>query len=511
MNGLAQARHIARKDLREFRWMVLLYLVLVVVATAHASSMGGQNIVLDLSMFFVAIAGMLLVATLVQADAPGRVDAFWSTHPFLPFAVLVAKVLLAAIVVLGVGLVGQAIALGSNGVHGTAILGRLSASAGIYGEWLLTAMVIAALTRDLKSFIVALVCIPIALAIINLASASLSTPSASSSIFSSAPTETPAAPATFAWWWLGIIGCGAVLLWVYHARDVRRSIRALGIVIGACGLLTTGFTLTIAPPKNAPRSVSRAAIVGGFNSADPKSMTIRLRASHAPAGQRLTLLNSNVTLTLRDGATVRVGGPGPLELGVTHPDLKGVRWVTPAADTGHAEINTTFSSDIRAQQAMGHGVMRLALSGRLLASIPHVRGSLPLAKGATLARDGQRTEIASWSYASGDAILELRTKAIARDEEAPSFPGWTSAVVYALVNDARHEALPLRQGRSASSQMWFVLPGTSASSGTDSLTSRTGLPSHLEARDEAWFRDARLVVIDWVPLGGYPVNAEWAP
>jgi hypothetical protein len=93
---------------------------------------------------------------------------FGSTRPIRPFAVLTAKMFLVLVVVLGIGVVGQAIALAANGVYGGSLLGRLPASAGTYGQWLLTAMVIAALTRDLKSFVVALVCVPIALAVASL-------------------------------------------------------------------------------------------------------------------------------------------------------------------------------------------------------------------------------------------------------------------------------------------------------------------------------------------------------
>jgi hypothetical protein len=145
----------------------------------------------------------------------------------------------------------------------------------------------------------------------------------------------------------------------------------------------------------------------------------------------------------------------------------------------------------------------------MVASVPHVRASLPLAPGASIARDGLRMEIVSWSSSAGDATIELRTKTVAQNEEAPAIPGWTSAPTYALVNDARHEALPLSEGGEQSNQGWFVLPGTSTWSSTYSLRSVSPAPPRT-ARDESWFHNARLVVIEWVPLGSYPVSAEWA-
>src|SRR5262249_21976741 len=116
-------------------------------------------------MPFVVIAGMVVVAMLVQADSPVRPDAFWATRPLSPLAVLSAKVMLTFAFIVGIPLVGQAIALRMNGANASDLANYLPGGVLTYGLWLFAAFVVASYTRDLKTVVVVMLCISGALII----------------------------------------------------------------------------------------------------------------------------------------------------------------------------------------------------------------------------------------------------------------------------------------------------------------------------------------------------------
>ena len=96
MSWLTQVWHVVKKDVRQFRWL----LVVQVLATAMAvtavvgpsSHMGGSGFPrvfptsLDWYLVLVGLA-VLISAVVVQADSPSRSDAFWASRPLHPLAV----------------------------------------------------------------------------------------------------------------------------------------------------------------------------------------------------------------------------------------------------------------------------------------------------------------------------------------------------------------------------------------------------------------------------------------
>ena len=119
MNTIAQMLHVARKDLRESRWPFIVYVALVALAAARVTDWWSASRVLEMAMFLVVIAGVVLVATLIQSDSPIRADAFWATRPLSPTAVLLAKILLVVVIVVALPVAAQAFAVSSFDIHGT--------------------------------------------------------------------------------------------------------------------------------------------------------------------------------------------------------------------------------------------------------------------------------------------------------------------------------------------------------------------------------------------------------
>lgn len=164
MTWTAEVAHIMRKDLRELRLVIAGYASVLVLATANALGWFGTH-TFEGGMLIVVGLGMLLLASFVQSDSPTRPDAFWAAHPHRPSAVMASKLMSGATIILLPALVGQYIALASLAVDGSSAARAMSASAVVYLAWLLSVLVISAITPDLRTFILIIVVTPFALGI----------------------------------------------------------------------------------------------------------------------------------------------------------------------------------------------------------------------------------------------------------------------------------------------------------------------------------------------------------
>ena len=161
MTWFAQVRHVLTKDIREAGWPLGIYVALVLLASAQAMEWLTSSVeILQVLALLVVLFGMVLAASIVQSDSPIRADAFWATRPLHASAVLVAKLSLGVIVIVGPPLVGQWGGLSEHGITGRTLAAMLGDSAAIYAQWLLMAMVVGAVTPDIRTFIVALLAIP---------------------------------------------------------------------------------------------------------------------------------------------------------------------------------------------------------------------------------------------------------------------------------------------------------------------------------------------------------------
>ncbi len=160
MKRSEQVAHVMNKDLRENRWSFGVYIALSVIATGSAVRFGQNGPAIGIAMPLLVLFGMIVVASLVQCDSPIRADAFWASRPLDPAAVLSAKFTLTVIAVIGIPLLGELIALITNATPRSELPAAIVASAWAYWKWLLLALVIGAVTTDLKSFLVALISIP---------------------------------------------------------------------------------------------------------------------------------------------------------------------------------------------------------------------------------------------------------------------------------------------------------------------------------------------------------------
>ncbi len=516
MTAMAQALHVARKDLRESRWPLIVYAAFVVFAAVRAIWLWSPSGPVEMAMFLVVIAGLVLVGVVVQSDSPTQTEMFWATRPFSPVAVLLSKILIITLIVAGLPVVGQALALSSFDIHGPALTHRLATAAWAYARWLIVALALAALTKDIKTFVVAIVSLSIATAV--------GTDLWESVVLHGIPIDAQPNSMEMSSWrviaWLGIAGCAALPFWLYAKRDRGWRSLVVGALIIACGfgdVLIGALGSDASPPSGAPRGETpRNAIQIAFPpgvSLNPNEIRLEVRVASAQPGQRLTLSGPQAELLLADGSKLRIPtNPPILELGLTRPaSLDNSTWLVPNRDS--AIVRTLIvRPELVQQRLLAKSIKSITISGRLVASTPRVIGNLDLSAGSRLAAPGRRVSVAGGSEANGAAELNLNAielPTVGAQRWSQVFTG-SGVVSFALVNAARHEALPMTVRGTGGGASWLVLPGDQVVTTSLYLDTRDAFAGQPSTIDFPWFAGARLWLIDWLPVESYPVRAELA-
>lgn len=511
MRWAAQVRHVMVKDVQQARWLVIGYLGVVALAAVLAHQWPGvSTLVYGLSMFVVLITGLFVAGCFVQADSPSRSDAFWASRPLHPMAVLAAKALLVLIVVIAVPLLAQASALMKFDVPLSAALRLLGRSVWMFGVWLLVAMVVAALTRDLRSFSSAMLAAFIILGVVFVAG----TLGAFGSLDVSGAGPIGAA-LPYACIAIGVGGGIALLVMAYRSRVVRRRTIAGSVVTGGCAFLAAlMWPQTRAMPADAvkvdPRAYGFTVKVRGVPG---DQLELFLDQPQVKLTDRLVALDSAVfTFHTRDGRTVRVPSRVSDVLETSRlPVPHAVKWrgtspyPTPESRGGATGISLTR----RQREALRAGITSASIDATGFVAQPRLIFTLPLQAGASVQREGSGAKIVDLAPAA-DSSLTLSSWALGRAAETIPEPGllmhWWRAPRYLLVNERRNEAVVVIRGGSSGSAQALVLPG--AWRWAEIMTLMwPRLDGEVEVEAD-WLRDARLVVVDWEPRGRVSLRGD---
>jgi len=540
MTRLGQVGHVMMKDFREARWPLTVYFGIVALATAHAVGLrGADGEIFGYTMMLVVLFGMIVIGSIVQGDSPIRTDAFWATRPLYPSAVLLAKFAIALFVVIGVAEIGELAGLLAHYVPARDLARSLTTSMAEYGRWLLIAMIFAAITRDPRTFLLTLVAIPAYYLVRALAYSAQDFQAPGPVHHAAASVMHVITPIAFA-------GGGVMLLsYLYRARDVRPRVWVAAIVVFIAGMtvfsapmvtevvdveeMPDGTTVTRQPEvvperperiEEAPSSVRHPAITlrpvlfgAGVRRGDEPRVDLRLDVDSFPATERLTLIGAVAGYHMRDGTVLRERVDGtwdPAQFGI-HPPT-ATTWLD--ARDPHPMMDVTMFLSDSLREALDTQLTSLTLDGRVLVMVPAFADTIPLLVGATTAHGGERTTVTTLSYGSGRATLTLSTSEVLLDDshDRQSLLRSTSPgrVDYSLVNEARREAIALESRGTGYQSGWLVLPGAATRTGSTQLEiarRRSGSASRV---DDAWFRDARVVITHWVSRGSYPVHSEVA-
>ena len=533
MNWLKQVWHVAKKDVRQFRWLlsvqVLATVMAVMAVVGPSSHMGGPGFPrafptsLDWYMVLIGLA-ILISAVVVQADSPSRSDAFWASRPLHPLAVLVAKGATLGVFLLAIPLVAEAMLLSKHAVPSAEMVSMLAQSLVTQAGIVVGAATLAALTANLSAFFMVGIGAGVAAAAVssfmdNLLGGAFET---------LAPVEM-AAP---------VLGLGLVVLaHQYSSRNLRRSVigATLGGVMGLAivGWTSGGYAEVSERPVTAPPDVVRTDLRWGAfevepvirsNEAQPTSWTLSttLRLADADPRFEYNLIGATMRLHLDDGTVIwqrirrRTGlsprgvRPGdlewPLETLLTRHD---VNEELADGEVAGVRIEVARLSLVELQSLSEHGG-RLEFAGRVDALVLEDWGSLPLTPGAELNRETSRFRIQSIRPPGGSGpLLRFLSETTRSYLDIPE-GGFTGYSNFALVNRELGVGFVVPvQTRGQRHAMVFA-GGATATAFSHELdvplifSERGQVP----AVDETWLRGAELMVMPAVSVGGYPIVAE---
>lgn len=507
MTALAQVRHVFVKDVQEHRWLLALYVAMVLVATGHA--LGWRPFAAPMlggTMMVVGLAGILVVASVVQGDSPTRSDAFWVSHPLEPLAVLAAKGVL-ALLVLAVAVAGQAIAVGSyHPASGDTVRLLLHPSVS-FATIIIAAIVAASLTRDLRTFALAAIVVPVTLII----TFTLLTAYAAR-VFAIALSSRELAIAR----WMALAIGGIIVAWLYRTRDPRMRTRLLGYFAAGVAVLTTAISGMDLPSRPANVRVPRIPLSLEASSpnmpGNPDKLVMSLVVPELPEGYLFAFRAPLATVTFADGSSAKVSlGYGYFGLSDDHlartPIIPGIRWRRLRPPRSGESVTLAAELTPAQRLAIDAGGATVSVDAHVDVDTLRAEESTPLVAGAVMTRDGRRTRIERWSHASGIPDLIVHSASVTDDaSRAPSLGGsFTTGVEYALVNRSRGEGIPLGRAGMGVEMDGLVLPGSTLSATTIRYNGNLRVTGGPELPDDDWYRDAELLAITRRALGSYPV------
>ena len=506
MTWFAQVRHIAWKDARQARWILAVYVTMVIVGTVRSIALpfAVNGFVMPV-MFLVVMTGIATAATLVQSDSPIRSDALWASRPFYPSAVLAAKVVFVFIVIVLLPVAGEIAALGTFQVPGGDLVYLARQSALTYTLWLLAAVLIAALTPDLRSFVVTFLGLIVALFLLAGVPFGLRSPFALRlSLF-----RTLIALLVIA---LGV----ALLVGVYrtHRSGARVWAAAIAVVALALTAVVIGYPLLIYPYWTMnPQPRLSIQVAAQDQIAKWEQLQLTVGVDNLPDTLGVGFATDTAILHLRDGKAIRIEHPAP-SLTLFTPGLPirpAVRWLGSEPRLWRSNRIGISLTD-RDARTIDRDLVSVELVGAVVFVQPRLAGELPLRVGASVTHDGMRARIGAVDFTSDDPTIDLETSS-AKRERVPYFPGQGYPSVmdsprYWLVNTVRGEAVPLYSRSSSGSSDWLLLPGAPVQESALRLHAKNGPGSAVP--DQEWLRDAKLLIVDWVPVASYAIRPQAA-
>jgi len=551
---MTETLHIISKDLNRLRWLLLLWIGILVVRVTFWSldiSEGdgpayallvGQSIIIMGTLQTLMLA--LLGVRLVQEEPLVGWNAFWFTRPYSRNALMTAKLLFAAAVFIAVPLLADLVTMAIYHAGARAQMESAATFSATYVSWTLLVVALAAMTPTLGAFVMASVAAAVGLTVLAMTIAMVgqfvSRPSGALSIASD-PRPYVAA--------MLVLDAGLLCAIVFQYRHRRwRTAATLAVV---------AVVASVAVPILWMPRQTVAADAGAW-SKDPAAspvvvdrqwrMQIKRRAGeptrhqvyaaarlqNIPATYVIDFVDVESTLTLPDGTVVRSRQgrryDDRLLSAVSDGDPRGFRGAQVAALNGVTVVRganegnfeywpalITLSEDQYAR-LRGH-------AGRLDATLRFVlnqvkrRVTLPLEPGAAHADGLSRVEfLRAEQEADGFSITIRRWKATSPITPSP----FTSAIDFVLQNTSRGEALtpanriplPNQQSYGVSSYegplRFPVLGSVSVGMNREGFAVRVEKlrypdrivrPGETRTFDAAWFAGANLAVLETEPAG----------
>ena len=161
---MSQMMHIMRKDVRRLRWLLALGLaILVAPRSARGERCGGCRRLMATGMLLQQTWGTfgmvelllmaVIAAQLVLEEPLVGFTPFWLTRLYDTGSLLRAKLLLAAVLLVGLPVIADVVTMSLFGASPGALARIGTTSAVAYASWMLSLTVLAALTPSLAAFV----------------------------------------------------------------------------------------------------------------------------------------------------------------------------------------------------------------------------------------------------------------------------------------------------------------------------------------------------------------------
>jgi len=495
MSWFAQVRHVMMKDVRQSWWPLAGYTIVAALGTLYIVLGPVASDLYVSAMVMSTMLGVVLCALLLQADSPTRSNAFWASRPFHPSAIIATKLALTAFAVIGIPAVGEIIGLLSLRTPHGALASIVGGSAGVYAIWLLAAILLAALTDDLRSFVTAAVIIAVVLLLIMaMLPDSVTGPLDRNWVSHALAT-------------VGGIGALSIVALVYRRRTVRRTVWLGGFVAIAC------LMLSLVGTGSDSRIVDRFGSMPVHISVDTATLRnlgelrLTVRVDSPLRSLRLRFSIDTLDIRLADGSRIYLHPTSPAasvqDPALPLPNL--ARWLgdTAALTEGfprNSIVPVQLGDDDRSR--LSAGVQAVEAVGHIDASEPRLVTTIPLTQGATWTGNGTRFRITNVATHTLATDVTLNTLGI-----SPRAGDW-SGYNYVAWNETRREAMMFGKLSSGSSSGWVLVPGSTLLTTTAQMqaAARRGQTFDLSVND-AWFSGARLAVFEWVPRGRFATRA----
>lgn len=516
MNWVAQVGHVAAKDARHARWMLLVYAALLVTAVVSIASgrafgpywistntqvLGMRDVFVTYTPLLTVIIGLIGAVWLLQDDSPTSANAFWASHPLSASAVMMAKLTMVTLAIIAVPLIGAWVALTALKVDAHTAATMLAGCMLSYGQLALAVMLIGALTDDLRTFAGIFAALLIALIVISGAVEEYS-PHLGGAV----------APAAVSL--VSVVAGLALMVVLYRAR--QRSARTwLAAAFVAGGLTISSFVNPLLSPHPVPPVASGAPIAidatsAGIANGAPQ-WSVRVRMAQATDSERFDFTPDSIGFVRDDGSTVRANGDYPTIVargGAPRLDIP-VRWIDMA----------NWSDGFTTQPHVTPGfvaasVRAIVAAGAVTVSRSRVIGSLPLRSGAATTAAGHRVAIYGFEQNATGADVWIELSSVSQAGAVSSAGAGTGlgargGVQFAIVNDARHEAMLLWGSNDSGGGGPIVLPWIGVTTNfTQFTTNRRGNAATSAPVDSAWYANARLVAVEWTATARYRASAR---
>lgn len=492
MKWHAQVLHVAAKDWRLAWWLIAGFALFLGVNAMLAETADSYWVFLPLLLLFMAL---MLIGHIAQFDPPGRSGAFWLTRPIARTAVWAAKLLtLAALVALAVAAVILTLWPYDLRAGDVAILAAESSL--WFSAFLSSGLLVAAMTRDTKEFLLGLVLLALSLIAIDVALAKV------------APPEITLAGRSHPFWLndaLFLAGSAAITAYQYTTRRTRHSIAFTTALLLTTATLAKGETVLGSSRTPANAAVADSIKATGemvSKSTFPGRPMVGIALSGGRDGYLYVFNGSRVVWRTPGGIvdTTRAAGGFTAQRG--KPAVRGAVWAgVEPGDRGSSRMLHDLPAAPRA------GAEPIALLGSVTVSKAEPVIVMPLSVGEKATVSGMQVKIHEVRMTGAATSVKLM---VARVNTAPSRRAvWmedSEKINFAVLDRENSSLQPLRPITSHGTSFGLLLNSPRFWRSTLQLSTQSGAFAPAPPPSEPASTNLALIAFDWQFVGSYPLS-----